>query len=82
MAPMGRSRTFRFTPLRMLAFLMFPALLLGGAFIADGSVLAGSIIVGVAAVAIAANLAVGALATMLGRPARGHTEPAGRPARR
>lgn len=68
--------------MRMLAFLLVPALLLGGAFIADGSVLAGSIIVGIATVAIFANLAVGALATMLGRPAQRRAESDGRMTRR
>jgi hypothetical protein len=64
---MQRSPTFRFTPARLLVFLTIPALLLGGAFIASGRVLGGTVILVVSAVAIFANLAMGAVATLLGR---------------
>jgi hypothetical protein len=64
---MQRSPTFRFTPARTLVFLLIPAFLLGGTFIASGSVLGGTAILVVSAVAIFANLAMGAVATLLGR---------------
>lgn len=67
MVRMPRSPTFRFTPVRLLVFLMIPALLLGGAFMASGSVLGGTVILLGSAVATFANLAMGAAATLIGR---------------
>jgi hypothetical protein len=64
---MQRSPTFRFTPARMLVFLLIPALLLGGAFMASGSVLGGTVILIGSAVATFANLAMGAAATLIGQ---------------
>jgi hypothetical protein len=65
---MQRSWTFRFTPARLVVFLMIPGLLLGGTFLAASGNVLGSVLVFLgSAVVIFANLAMGAVATLIGQ---------------
>lgn len=60
--------TFRFTPRRLIFFLLSPALILGGTVIAStGSVTKGAGVVVACAVVIGLNLLFGAIATEAGR---------------
>jgi hypothetical protein len=64
---MLESRSFRFTPARLVLFLLTPAVLLGGTFaVAQRSLVVGLVALALGALTIAVNLGVGALMTELG----------------
>jgi hypothetical protein len=64
---MRESSAFRFTPKRLVMFLLTPAVLLGGTFaVAERSVAVGFVALALGTVTIAFNLGLGALITRTG----------------